>query len=63
MVVSMNCKLLKERNASRKTPLENIIVKLESPEIMDKLITRHSPKLKLFCINDNETTIQKNRDP
>jgi len=62
MLACKGCKLLKVRNKSQNTPLENIYVRLSSPERMNRIITRHSPKLKLFCINDNENTLQENRE-
>ncbi|MBQ9245567.1 hypothetical protein IJ182_04795 [bacterium] len=38
------------------------LIILESISKMDEYIQIHSPKLKLFCINDNENTFQENRD-
>lgn len=62
MLNRKHCKLKKIRIFSKKTPLENIYIGLKSPEVMNRLILRHRPKLKLFCINDNEQTYQENRE-
>lgn len=62
MVHKCNCKYRLTRMFSRKTKLENIYIKLSSAEQMDRLINKNMPKLKLFCINDNENTLQENRE-
>ena len=61
MLVAKSCKCRILRCSSRKSALENIYINLSSPELMDNKIQQHKKKLKLFCINDCETTIDEDR--
>lgn len=60
-IIVKHCSYKYVRIRSSKTPLEIILANLISSDRLDNLIKRHSPKLKLLCINDNEKTKPEDR--
>ena len=62
MIAKKNCKLKINITHSNRKKIENALIRLSSPSNMNDIVEKHTPVLKLFCINDNEYTLQENRE-